>query len=68
MSEAKVSGLCPLCSAVPSRTVCTLPGCKNSIAKPKAYKEVVLVGGPEEVRKQMEELSRFVKRTDESKK
>ena len=54
MSEAKVSGLCPLCSAVPSRTVCTLPGCKNSIAKPKAYKEVVLVGGPEEVRKQME--------------
>lgn len=62
MVETVESGLCSLCAIAPNRTSCTLPGCKNSIAKPKSSREMVAIGGQDEARKQMEGLSHFFDR------
>lgn len=62
MEDRDTSGLCSLCAIVPGRTSCTLPGCKNSIAKPKSSRDAVAVGGQDEARKQMEELHHLAER------
>ena len=62
MVETTESGLCSLCAMVPSRTSCTLPGCKNSIVKAKVVRSVATVVVPNEAIVQMEELHRLVER------
>ena len=65
MVETSKSGLCSLCAMAPNRVSCTLPGCKNSLLKPKVNNDVVAVGGVDEARQQMNELHNLIRRNSQ---